>query len=195
MNSARDHGYKDIEDRIREEKAYVEALATVLFGRYKIQKDCSARMAQLLDGQSYIYPQKPGGEDLETGGRKPFEHPGIPATAGHFFQGPHAIAEKLSNMFKTNPNGKKECPKPQVALSGAAVRSAISDWASGEYKHTSFNGGRAQEVYNVLIVILETVEQREPAKYHRLMEEIRGTALGEGSMSAIEKRALEMLDI
>ncbi|KAF8196316.1 hypothetical protein K438DRAFT_1968028 [Mycena galopus ATCC 62051] len=135
------------------------------------------------------------GEDLETGGRKPLEHAGIPATAAHFFQGPHAIAEKLYNMFKTNPNGNKECPKPLIALSGAAVHSAISDWASGEYKYTSFDGGRAQEVYNVLMVILETVERKEPAKYHRLMEEIRGTALGKGSMSAMEKRALEMLDI
>ncbi|KAJ7937927.1 hypothetical protein B0H13DRAFT_1852217 [Mycena leptocephala] len=156
----------------------------ILFGQYKIQNDCSDRVQRLLKAVSYIYPQKSGTQDAETG---------LP-------KGKQPYAEKFSAMFKTGPNGKKVCPKPMVALSCAGLHSAIEDWSSGEQKVTDFEGSRAQDVYETHMAILERVENQKPAQYWALMETIfetvsRGTVDGKASLSAMQREALEMLDI
>jgi hypothetical protein len=54
--------------------------------------------------------------------------------------------------------------------------SALDDFASGELKISSFDSSRVQDVYDVHMLLLKTMERDSPLQYQEHMETIFNTA-------------------
>ncbi|KAJ7237109.1 hypothetical protein C8J57DRAFT_1479067 [Mycena rebaudengoi] len=210
INAASDLELLEIEEHIRTDPDYKAGLASVLYGRvssfrgkvktvaaaaihgqYSVQHECAALVTHLTTGQRYIYPLRPGKIDPRTKvpghvritKNKQYLHPAVAAVASHFFKGSNCVADRLEAMFVTNPNGKLQAPNAMVALASTALYSALDDFASGELKISSFDSSRVQDVYDVHMLLLKTMERDSPLQYQEHMETIFNTASRGSSVS------------
>ncbi|KAJ7802953.1 hypothetical protein B0H14DRAFT_1650216 [Mycena olivaceomarginata] len=149
-----------------------------LYGNYKVQNDCVARVEHLMKGQAFIYKQKPdtldprsqiivfGRPDTDT----PYLHDAIADGVGGFLK--TKTAERCADMFPRNDKGNIEATIPVVALTCAGIYSTLDDWTTGEYKATDFEGKRVQEVYDIHVGLLQRMKGTKPEQYHATMEAI-----------------------
>ncbi|KAJ7333946.1 hypothetical protein DFH08DRAFT_1019750 [Mycena albidolilacea] len=228
--SAHDQNFTSIHWRLLNDEAYREGLATVLFGRistfrgnvkavaesiiygkYGVQQDCAGLVGRLIAGQSYIYPHKPDKLNPRTNliefgqadCKRPYEHEAIPAVVGGFFKGNNSIVERIQAMLERNEAGNYEATQPMVAIACAGIHSVLDDHSTGEYKRSNFDGSRVQDIYDVHILLLETIKEEKPDKYRVMMENIftlasRGTSFTKGTKAAptlLQKEALAKLDL
>ncbi|KAF7354384.1 hypothetical protein MVEN_01127200 [Mycena venus] len=231
--SARDQNFTSIHWRLLNDEAYREGLSTVLsgristfrgnvktmaecviYGKYGVQQNCAVLVGRLLAGQSYIYPHKPDKINPRTNlievvqfgqadGKRPYEHEAIPAVVSGFFKGSNPIAERIQALFERNEAGNYEATQQMVALACAGIHSVLEDFSTGEYKRSNFDGSQVQDIYNVHIVLLETIKEEKPEKYRIMMENIftlasRGTSFNKGRKAAptlLKKEALAKLDL
>ncbi|KAJ6474942.1 hypothetical protein C8R45DRAFT_1160172 [Mycena sanguinolenta] len=160
--------------------AFKTTAVSILFGDYKVQNNCVALVERLLKSQSFAYEQKPDvidprSQTLLHGGpdpAKPYLHKGISDVVSTIFKGKNAIAERCSEMFTRNVNGNYEATPSLVAISCAAIWSALQDWSTGELHATDFDEKRFKDVYRVHRSILEKLKTSKPDQYHRTMEHI-----------------------
>ncbi|KAJ7847904.1 hypothetical protein B0H14DRAFT_3674312 [Mycena olivaceomarginata] len=151
--------------------------------------------------------------------KRPYEHEAIPAVVGGFFKGNNSIVERIQAMLERNEAGNYEATQPMVAIACAGVQniyltsipslthsqihSVLDDYSTGEYKRSNFDGSRVQDIYDVHILLLETIKEEKPDKYRVMMENIftlasRGTSFTKGTKAAptlLQKEALAKLDL
>ncbi|KAJ7285555.1 hypothetical protein C8J57DRAFT_1496293 [Mycena rebaudengoi] len=180
VSSAEHLEYPHIEERIRADLEYTKGLAAVLFGRvsgfrgkiketstaaiygaYKIQNDSLAKhvckVTLPAEGNlSALWRCI----DAEIGLPKPDR-----ALWTKAYQHPGAI-----RMFEKNKAGNYEVSRLMVAIAGAAIQSMLDDWKSSTHKLSNFEGSHCQKIYDLHMLLLETMLEKEPAKYHSLME-------------------------
>ncbi|KAJ7799580.1 hypothetical protein B0H14DRAFT_3787630 [Mycena olivaceomarginata] len=153
-----------------------------LYGNYKVQNDCVARVEHLMKGQAFIYKQKPdiivfGRPDTDT----PYLHDAIADGVGGFLK--TKTAECCADMFPRNDKGNIEATIPVVALTCAGIYSTLDDWTTGEYKATDFEGKRVQEVYDIHFGLLQRMKGTKPEQYHATMEAVFAKAASGTSRS------------
>ncbi|KAJ6494456.1 hypothetical protein C8R45DRAFT_1095378 [Mycena sanguinolenta] len=93
------------------------------------------------------------------------------------FKGKNAIAERCSEMFTQNTNGNYEATPSLVAISCAAIWSALQDWSTGKLHATDSDEKWFKDVYGVHRSILEKLKTSKPDQYHRTMEHIFAEAV------------------
>ncbi|KAF7333896.1 hypothetical protein MSAN_02402300 [Mycena sanguinolenta] len=160
--------------------AFKTTAISIMFGDYKVQNNCVARVEPLLKSQSFAYEQKPDviepRSQILVYGKpdpaKPYLHKGISDVMSTIFKGKNAIAERCSEMFTRNTNGNYEATPSLVAISCAAIWSALQDWSTGELHATDFDEKRFKDVYGVHRSILEKLKTSKPDQYHQTMERI-----------------------
>jgi hypothetical protein len=107
---------------------------------------------------------------------------------GGFFKGNNSIVERIQAMLERNEAGNYEATQPMVAIACAGVQniyltsipslthsqihSVLDDHSTGEYKKSNFDGSRVQDIYDVHILLLETIKEEKPDKYRVMMENI-----------------------
>ncbi|KAJ7314827.1 hypothetical protein DFH08DRAFT_972559 [Mycena albidolilacea] len=71
------------------------------------------------------------------------------------------------------PEGVLYCaPTRPVTHASTHIHSVLDDHSTGEYKRSNFDGSRVQDIYDVHILLLETIKEEKPDKYRVMMENI-----------------------
>ncbi|KAJ6456890.1 hypothetical protein C8R45DRAFT_1082000 [Mycena sanguinolenta] len=178
-----------------------------IYGHYKVQNDCVARVEHLMKGEAFIYKQKPDTIDprsqMPVFGRPDTDTPYLHAAIADGVRGflKTKTAERCTDMFPRNEQGNIEATIPLVALTCAAIYSTLDDWTTGEYKATDFEGKRVQEVYEIHTSMLQRLKESKPEQYHTTMETIfvmaaSGTLFSKQSkskkLSILEQEAMNL---
>ncbi|KAJ7810912.1 hypothetical protein B0H14DRAFT_3151027 [Mycena olivaceomarginata] len=149
--------------------------ATVM-ANYALQGNAEARTGFLITGMRYI-PVVTWGRrlpvqlpvDPRTGKRgddvvdttMPYMAAGIRSTLLlAFFKGSPSVADKYSELFETNKDGRKELPASMAALGGTAVHSSLNEHRTGHHVQSKFEGNAVQEIYDTHILLLDTLRAK-----------------------------------
>ncbi|KAJ3850586.1 hypothetical protein EV368DRAFT_84384 [Lentinula lateritia] len=122
---------------------------------------------------TYYYPEMPNGMPDY---RKPFEHPVFASFLREaFFSSTYygSIVRRNFHLFKSLISEKSEeleVTKGMVALAAAAIHACLHDYSTG--MKSSFPALELDGVWGLAIDILEGIESRNHAKYHRLMHKL-----------------------
>ncbi|KAJ7255987.1 hypothetical protein C8J57DRAFT_1721591 [Mycena rebaudengoi] len=164
INAASDLELLEIEEHIRTDPDYKAGLASVLYGRVSsFRGKVKTVAAAAIHGQYSVQHE-------------------CAALVTHLTTGQRYIYPLRPG--KIDPRTKVPgAPNAMVALASTALYSALDDFASGELKISSFDSSRVQDVYDVHMLLLKTMERDSPLQYQEHMETIFNTASRGSSVS------------
>ncbi|KAI0331457.1 hypothetical protein GY45DRAFT_1300919 [Cubamyces sp. BRFM 1775] len=220
IKSADHLGYTDIAHRLRSDKEYVKALASIPAQRVssfrgnvkRITDPLAPNAFGLKSGDSdyvewlkemlrYIYPVDYAKERCQ--GDKPFGAPVfVQALRNAFFHSSRSIGNLLTIHFESSDPERpeeKEIPAPMLALVSTALYASISDYEFDVFEAAEFSGDSFADVYGENIRLLDKIKSSSLKKYHtlthRLFREIRGTPSRRVGKSSHGSDTLALLDI
>ncbi|KAJ7709097.1 hypothetical protein B0H14DRAFT_3172540 [Mycena olivaceomarginata] len=230
LNSAFTLRLLDVMERIKTDITYRNLLTPLLHGRassfrlkaknasdatvmanYALQGNAEARTGFLITGMRYIYPLSPGPVDPRTGKRgddvvdttMPYMAAGIRSTLLlAFFKSSPSVADKYSELFETNKDGRKELPASMAALGGTAVHSSLNEHRTGHHVQSKFEGNAVQEIYDTHILLLDTLRAKGSTVLadlydimHFTMFISAGSRLGSVAAKPMAMEALALLNL
>ncbi|KAJ7312315.1 hypothetical protein DFH08DRAFT_1044818 [Mycena albidolilacea] len=224
LNSAFKLRLFDVMERIKTDTTYRNLLTPLLHGRassfrlkaknasdatvmanYALQGNAEVRTGFLITGMRYIYPSSPGPVDPRTGKRgddvvdttMPYMAAGIRSTLLlAFFKGSPSVADKYSELFETNKDGRKELPASMAALGGTAVHSSLNEHRTGHHVQSKFEGNAVQEIYDTHILLLDTLRAKGSTVLADLYDiMVAGSRLGSVAAKPMAMEALALLNL
>ncbi|TFK58520.1 hypothetical protein BDN72DRAFT_865865, partial [Pluteus cervinus] len=113
---------------------------------------------------------------------KPYLHDSIKSVISHFFRDTRSIGSRNLSRFKTSFPDDPNCQEPEatiplVAFATAMIHAALLCWQSGTYHHIKFSADDHFNAYTHHVRILETIRQRKPKAFHKLMAELLSDAI------------------
>ncbi|EJF55361.1 hypothetical protein DICSQDRAFT_176032 [Dichomitus squalens LYAD-421 SS1] len=73
---------------------------------------------------------------------------------------------------------EKEMPMAMVALVGAAIHAALSEWKTGVHKPKPFSADAVADAYNEHIILLTGIKNKNLRAYHAMMHRLYREASG-----------------
>ncbi|KAI0323497.1 hypothetical protein GY45DRAFT_1376283 [Cubamyces sp. BRFM 1775] len=193
IKSAEHLGYADIATRLRNDKGYAKALATIPAQRvstfrghikqvtdplaptaFGLKSGDSDYVIWLKESLRYIYPVDYAKDTYQA--NKPFGEPVyVQALRNTFFNSARSLDPQRPD--------EKELPAPMIALVSAAIYASISDYEFDVYEAGEFSADAYADVYAENMRILDHIKKNGPRKYHTLMHRLYQDVCGIASNS------------
>ncbi|TBU41222.1 hypothetical protein BD309DRAFT_868740 [Dichomitus squalens] len=149
-----------------------------------VQGECEAKVEFLFDHMAYVYPCVYDAKKQSVTWAQPYGGPIVAALARHIaWTGPSAIAVRNPLQFTSSIHdspqvNEKEIPMPMLALIGAAIHAALTEWKTGIHKPSSFSADAYADAYNEHLTLLRGIKEKNLHGYHRMTHRIFLAASG-----------------
>ncbi|KAI1782634.1 hypothetical protein LXA43DRAFT_1103652 [Ganoderma leucocontextum] len=146
--------------------------------------ECKEKVEWLFYHLAYVYPFSYTAEKKSV----TWSAPNKGAIVRHllhlaFCNGPTSIAAKNPEHFKSSIEqmpqaNEKEMPMPMVALVGAAIHAALSEWKTGIHKPAAFSADVFADAYHEHTILLSGIKNKNVRAYHIMMHRLYREATG-----------------
>ncbi|EJF60826.1 hypothetical protein DICSQDRAFT_170686 [Dichomitus squalens LYAD-421 SS1] len=204
INSAGELGFPGLRQRLQKDQEFTHALSAIprqristFRGQMKkcaethvvpqfglVQGECEAKVEFLFDHMAYVYPCIYDTKKQSVTWVQPYGGSIVTALARHIaWTGPSAIAIRnplqfTSSIHESPQVNEKEIPMPMLALIGAAIHAALTEWKSGTHKPSSFSADAYADAYNEHLTLLRGIKDKNLRGYHKMTHRIFLAASG-----------------